>query len=221
MFFGQQNGFLLILQATTIHIHSTMSSSVSDNRLTYITQEAMTAEWEEVQAAQLDARAFKPLYERYYEPIFRFVWRRCEDEHTAADICSQVFLKALSKLSGYQFKGVPFSAWLYRIASNEVVMYFRQQQRQRVVSADTAIYADLADPDALQALADSDRDLLERQIASLLQSLKPEELTIIELRFFEHRPFAEIAQILDISEANAKMRTYRILDKLRKKMPKP
>ncbi len=196
-----------------------MSSSATSGREANLTSEALLAEWQLVQAAQADVSAFRPLYERYYDPIFRFIWRRCEDEHLAADICSQVFLLALRKLDSYQFRGLPFSAWLYRIAANEVTMHYRQQQKQRTVTADTAVYWELADPDSLTT-GGIDQGLLEKQVSSLLQSLKPEELTIIELRFFEHRPFAEIADLLGISEANAKMRTYRILDKLRKKMPK-
>ncbi|MEM9835779.1 MAG: sigma-70 family RNA polymerase sigma factor [Bacteroidota bacterium] len=192
-----------------------MSSSTPGER---ISDSAMHAEWQEVQAAQADPRAFRPLYERYYEPIFRFVLHRCKDEAMAADLCSQVFLKALNKLGSYEYRGLPFSAWLYRIAANEVTMYYRQQKRQRVVSADTSLYHELVDTSSLPA-EEVDQESMEYALRQVLQSLKPEELSIIELRFFEQRPFAEIAEILDITEANAKMRTYRILGRLRKKMP--
>lgn len=194
-----------------------MSSTASGER---ISDDELNVEWQEVQAAQADPRAFKPLYQRYYEPIFRFIYRRCEDEATAADICSQVFLKALKKLKTYEFRGLPFSAWLYRIASNEVTMFYRQQKRERTVSADTSIYHELVDEDSIHVDDTPEEESLEQMLRSALQSLKPEELSLIELRFFEQRPFAEIADILGISEANAKMRTYRILDRLRKKMPK-
>lgn len=180
-----------------------------------ISDDVLNAEWREVQAAQADPRAFRPLYERYYEPIFRFVWRRCADESTAADLTSQVFLKALNKLESYEYRGLPFSAWLYRIASNEVTMFFRRQKKQRVVSADTSLYHELAD----KSTDNSDQEELEASLRKVLQSLKPDELALIEMRFFEQRPFAEIAEILSVSEATTKMRTYRLLERLRKKMP--
>lgn len=194
-----------------------MSSTASGER---ISDDELNVEWREVQAAQADPRAFKPLYQRYYEPIFRFIYRRCEDEATAADLCSQVFLKALRKLDTYEFRGLPFSAWLYRIAANEVTMFYRQQQRERVVSADTSLYHELVDEDSVEDDTITDQESLKHTLRSALQRLKPEELSLIELRFFEQRPFAEIAEILDITEANAKMRTYRVLERLRKKMPK-
>ncbi|MEL6141382.1 MAG: sigma-70 family RNA polymerase sigma factor [Bacteroidota bacterium] len=182
-----------------------------------ISDEALNAEWQEIQAAQANPSAFRPLYDRYYEPIFRYVLRRCEGDEMAADITSQVFLKAMRQLHKYEFRGLPFSAWLFRIATNEVAMHYRAQQRKRVVSADTSLFHELVDEgDGGAALRD--QEAREQALREVLQSLKPGELLIIELRFFEQRPFAEIAEILDITEANAKMRTYRILGRLRKKL---
>jgi RNA polymerase sigma-70 factor (ECF subfamily) len=89
-----------------------------------ISQEAMQAEWLEVQAAQQNPAYFRPLYDRYFNQIFRFIFKRTGDENIANDICSQVFLKAIQKIGTYEYKGVPFSAWLYRVASNEVAQYF-------------------------------------------------------------------------------------------------
>jgi len=79
-----------------------------------VSNEAMQSEWLEIQEAQVSPAKFRPLYDRYYEAIFRFVYRRTADESLSADICAQVFLKALQRIQKYQFKGVPFSAWLYR-----------------------------------------------------------------------------------------------------------
>lgn len=175
--------------------------------------DTMQAEWLEIQAAQQNPARFRPLYERYYEPIFRFVFRRTADEALCADLCSQVFLKAIQRLNSYTFKGVPFSAWLYRIASNEVAQYYRTHQKQRVVSIDDHHVSELAEE--LGTIEEGNQ--LENMI-SLLDTLKPEDLEIIEMRFFEDKPFKEIAAILQITEANAKMKTYRILERLKKKL---
>ena len=91
-----------------------------------VTEKQMQNEWIEVQAAQKNPASFRTLYDRYYESIFRFIFKRSADETLSADLTSQTFLKAMQKIDKYVFKGVPFSAWLFRIASNEVAQHFRK-----------------------------------------------------------------------------------------------
>lgn len=175
-----------------------------------VSAEAMHAEWLEVQAAQRDPAMFRPLYDRHYEPLFRYLYNRSQDEDLAADLCAQVFLKALQRLGDYTFQGVPFSAWLYRIAANEIAGHYRQTQKVRIVSVEDG---------GLHGLVDEiEEDHSEAQRALLLtamQSLKEAELALIEMRFFEQRSFKEIADILDITESNAKVKTYRILERMK------
>lgn len=180
-----------------------------------VSQQAMQAEWEEIQAAQRQPSLFRPLYDRYYEPIFRFIYRRTNDEHLTADLAAQVFMKAMQKLEKYQFKGVPFSAWLYRIASNEVAQHFRNHQKERVVSIEDHQLSDIADE-----IDTHDTEQLRTALLDTLQALKPDDLTLIELRFFEQRPFKEIANILNMNESNAKVKTYRILERMKKMITK-
>ena len=178
-----------------------------------VSEQAMLAEWTEIQQAQRQPAAFRVLYERYYEPIFRFILRRTASEPLTADLCQQVFLKALQKLGGYQYRGVPFSAWLYRIATNEVTQHFRDAGRNRTVSVDDRTLHDLADTVNEEAA----RFTVEQMIAEL-PNLREQDVQILELRFFEQRPFAEVAQILGITESNAKVRTYRVLERLKKRL---
>ena len=123
----------------------------------------------------------------------------------------QKTLKALQKLGTYQFKGVPFSAWLYRIASNQVAQHFRNTRKNRMVSIENHNLTDLA-----EEIKPEDNQHLKDLLIESLKDLKPIELSLIELRFFEQRPFKEIADILDITESNAKVKTYRILEKMKK-----
>jgi len=180
-----------------------------------VSQQAMEIEWKEIQAAQRQPALFKPLYNRYYDPIFRFVYRRTNDEHLSADVVAQVFLKAMQKLSKYQFKGVPFSAWLYRIASNQVAQHFRDVKKDRTVSIEDQNLIDLA-----EEIQSVDSEKLRALLIRSLEDLKPIDLSLIELRFFEQRPFKEIANLLEITESNAKVKTYRILEKLKKNITK-
>ncbi len=176
-----------------------------------VSDEALQAEWLEIQAAQADPALFRPLYNRYFEQIFQFIYYRILDEDTCADLCSQVFLKAMQRLKDYTFKGVPFSAWLFRIATNEVAQFYRQNKRVRVVSADDSHLAELFE--------EMEKDRLEPYRSFLvpsLEELSSADLEIVELRFFEQRPFREIAEIFNITESNAKMRTYRALERLKK-----
>ncbi len=188
-----------------------VSTTMERQRPYSISEEQIQAEWLEIQAAQRDRIYFKPLYERYFEPIYRYLFKRTADRELTNDLCQQVFLKAMQKLDGYTFKGVPFSAWLYRIASNELAMHHRQNKRQRVVSIELADLKNLGEEIQTQIEPNPRAALLYA-----LNQLKPSDLEVIELRFFEHRPFQEIANMLDITESNAKVRTYRALDRLKK-----
>lgn len=179
-----------------------------------ISQDTLQKEWEEIKAAQQNPSAFRPLYERYFDAIYRFVYRRTSDQDLAGDISSQVFLKAIEKLPTYTFKGVPFSAWLFRIASNEVAQHFRDTQKNRTVSIDT--------PGLLLISEEMDSAVDQEQykagLISALNTLKASELQLIELRFFEQRSFKEVGEIMNISANNAKVRAYRIVERMKKKM---
>jgi RNA polymerase sigma-70 factor (ECF subfamily) len=178
-----------------------------------VTKSAMQKEWLEVQAAQQDPAMFGVLYDRYFESIYLFIFKRTNDKSLADDICSQVFLKAMERLNKYVFKGVPFSAWLYRIASNEVAQYFRKAQKNRTVSIDDTNISDMLDE------FDEEIDMPSVEVlVAALDNLKEGDLQLIELRFFEGLPYRDIAEILEITENNAKVRTFRITNRLKKKL---
>ncbi|MEM0992448.1 MAG: sigma-70 family RNA polymerase sigma factor [Bacteroidota bacterium] len=178
-----------------------------------ISQDTINQEWNEIKAAQSNPAHFRLLYNRYYESIFRFIMRRTADEMLSADLCSQVFLKAMENLHRYQFKGVPFSAWLFRIASNEVAQHFRNVQKSRVVSVEEHTLKEVE-----EELEESTWELDRQSLLHTLETLKEDDMQLIELRFFEQRPFKEIAAILNITENNAKVKTYRILQRMKKKL---
>jgi RNA polymerase sigma-70 factor (ECF subfamily) len=164
-----------------------------------------------VDRARQDPAVFGFLYERYHREIFLFVLRRVDDKQTTDDLTSQVFLKALLALPKYRFRGLPFSAWLYRIATNQIAEYYRTTQRQRVVSIDSGGVQQL-----MSSLVAPGKTGQGDLIVQLLNHLDEDEVTLIELRFFEDRPFKEVAFILNMTENNAKVKIYRILTKLRK-----
>src|ERR1700742_421458 len=91
-------------------------------------------EYQILARSKKDPRAFGELYEKYFDRIFNFIYRQTDDEDLAGDLSSQTFINALNHLSGYEFRGVPFSAWLYRIARNEINKHYRKNKRKNVFS---------------------------------------------------------------------------------------
>lgn len=168
-----------------------------------------------IEAAKLNPEKFAPLYTKYYKQIFNYVYQRMDSKDEAFDITAQVFLKALSNLNRYEHKGVPFGSWLYRIAHNEIMQLFRTQKNKRAVNADIGdlrfIHEETQEPFFEEYIP---------AIKKLILELNNDELQLVEMRFFEKRPFKEIAEILNITEVNAKVRMHRTIEKLKKSLSK-
>jgi RNA polymerase sigma-70 factor (ECF subfamily) len=175
------------------------------------TKEQLEQELAEIDAAKADPDRFSVLYDRYFRSIFVFIYRRVDDEELSADIAQLVFMKAMINIHRYQHKGLPFSAWLFRIALNEVNMHFRKLKKERTVSLEQGSLATLM-AEAHESDSEENRKLLMNALARLDEA----EMQLVELRFFEDRPFAEVGAIAGITENNAKVKMYRILEKLKK-----
>ena len=167
-------------------------------------------ELRQIEIAKTDPRQFAPLYKKYHEAIFRYIYKRVDEEEAAYDITSCVFVKAISNLPKYEYRGVPFSSWLFRIAKSELYQSFRDNKAKRTVSIDTVSIAQIID--------DLNEDFSEEQRLKLMQALpqlKEQQLQLIEMRFFEKRSFREIGEIIGMTENNAKVKTFRALVKLK------
>ncbi len=172
----------------------------------------ISEEWELIQLSKKNPQHFKELYKRYYKQIFVFILKRTNDKSASADICSEVFLTALTKLDQYQNRGFPFSSWLYKIAVNACTDHFKDEAKKRYLVLDGTMKNDLMDEVAEKG---TDVESIRATIIPALDELSPKELELIELRYFEKISFREIAFYFDITENNAKVRTYRILHKLK------
>ncbi len=175
---------------------------------------AKLSETEIIALSKKDNKYFGVLYEKYFEQIFRFVFKRLGgNEEVAGDLTQQTFMKAMANIQKYEDRGFPFSSWLYRIAQNEVSMFFRSQKKEMSVSIDEKQLTDMAHEAEIGRYMSADE---QSNLVSVLNKLKPEHLDLIELRFFQEMSFKQISEILSITEANAKMRTYRILERISK-----
>jgi RNA polymerase sigma-70 factor, ECF subfamily len=181
------------------------------NPMYHHTPEKIQKEMEWIQRAKSDPVHFGPLYAKYHEQIFRYIYQRMDDIELAADLTSQVFLKALNNLDRYEFRGLPFGSWLYRIAKSELYQSFREKQAVRTVNVETVHLADI-----MTVFEEDDTESNLKRLFACIGELKDEELQLIEMRFFEKRAFKEIAEILDVTENNAKVKCFRVVEKLKK-----
>jgi len=179
------------------------------------TNDQLNDELVTIEAAKHNPDQFAPLYNKYYKQIFNYVYQRMDSKDSAFDVTGQVFLKAMLNLEKYQFKGVPFVSWLYRIAHNEMMQLFRTEKGKKSINADIGDLRFICD--------ESEEPFFEEYIPAikkLIKELNEQDLQLVELRFFEKRPFREIAEILEITEVNAKVRMYRLIEKLKKSLRK-
>lgn len=180
------------------------------NALYHQTASAIDEELQWIEAAKADPRQFGKLYQKYYTDIFRYIWKRVGDEEHAATLVSNVFVKALQSIKKYTYRGVPFSAWLYQIARNEINLFHRANQRTRTVTMETY--------QLREVVSEMDEDGSEENMQKLvdgLNQLQPEELELLEMRYFEKRSFKEVSQILQIKEGTAKVKMHRVIQKLK------
>jgi RNA polymerase sigma-70 factor (ECF subfamily) len=160
-----------------------------------------------IEAAQADPARFVEIYDRYVDRIYAFVGRRTGNRATAEDITSHVFEQALSTIGRFEWRGLPVSGWLFRIASNAVADYWRERSR----SADEPA-PDVPDP---RELADIDRRIALYQEVERLPDLQRH---VIRMRFVEEKSIREVAAALNRSEGAVKQLQLRALEKLRKSM---
>lgn len=165
-----------------------------------------------IQLSKTNQKYFGELYERYFDCIFRFVFRRLGgNEAISGDLSQQAFMKAMVNISKYEDRGMPFSSWLYRIAQNEVNLFFRDNKKEFTIEIEERQFISIleeAEIGSYMSLED------QGKLMEMINKLGQEQLDLIELRFFQELSFKEIAEIYSITEANAKMKVYRILEKM-------
>ncbi len=169
-------------------------------------------ESKQIELAKKDHRYFGVLYERYFEQIYRFIFKRLGgNEEVSGDLVQQTFMKAMANIGKYEDRGLPFSAWLYRIAQNEVNMFFRSEKKSYSVEITDRQLLNLLEESGEGGVTQEDLD----QLIEIINDLEESQADLLELRFFQELSFKEIADIYGISEANAKMKTYRLLEKIK------
>lgn len=185
-------------------------------------------EKELVKQAQKDPKAFGILYDFCYEPILRYALKRTAHLQASEDIAAEVFFKAYKKLWQFKWQDRPFSAWLYKIATNEINDYFKNGQKAPVPAAFIEELEHLAvtkETPEWEALLAEDGQRLEEETKRLykaVQALPVKYQEVLALRYFEEKSVRETCEILGKKEGTVKSLISRGIDMLEKLMqPKP
>lgn len=170
-----------------------------------------------IDKAKRDPAAFGILYERYVERIFNYIYYRTGSANDAEDLTGKVFFKAMGHIQNYRHMGLPFSAWLYRIAHNLVANYHRDRARKQEVSLD-----DMQGQTLVQTSPQPEPRLVRSQevenLLVMIRDLAPNRQELLILKFVDQLSNAEIGQIMRKSEGAIKSLYHRTLLELREKM---
>jgi RNA polymerase sigma-70 factor, ECF subfamily len=163
-----------------------------------------------VEAAQKDLNKFAELYEIHFERVYAFIARRVRDRSVAEDLTSEVFHKALANLPRFKWRGAPFGAWLFRIASNMIADRAKRSEKE----------SDFSEVDDPVAVAETDLEEVEHRarLFRLVDELPADQRRIIVMRFAEEKSIREIANEIGRSEGAVKQLQFRGLQTLRSQL---
>ncbi|CUS05275.2 RNA polymerase sigma-70 factor, ECF subfamily (modular protein) [Candidatus Promineifilum breve] len=168
-----------------------------------------------IRQAKDDQDAFGQLYERYSQRIYQYIFYRTGSEADAEDLAAKTFMRAWQHIATYDDRGVPFSAWLYRIAHNLVANWHRDRSRRKIISLDDLSRWQVNEdgPEAVALLAEDRAALL-----TALRRLPAERQELLALKFVEHLSNAEIGAVMGRSEGAIKSLYHRTLLTLREEL---
>jgi RNA polymerase sigma-70 factor, ECF subfamily len=164
--------------------------------------------------AKEDKEAFGEIYERYLDKIYKYVYYRVGNQHDAEDLTSRVFFRALAHIESFEDRGVPFQAWLYRIAHNLVANHHRDKSRRKIIPLEeyitTTVFSTIDGPEQATEAAE-DRE----QLLAAVRRLPEDRQQLLLLKFINHLSNAEIGAIMGRTEGAIKSLYHRTLNALR------
>jgi RNA polymerase sigma-70 factor (ECF subfamily) len=202
------------------NLFATVAFIIKLDIMTRVENISSMSEEDLVKRAQHRREAFGELYEIHYKRIFNYALRRTANVQLALDITSVTFFKAMNQIKKYRWRDVPFAAWLYRIAGNEINDHYRREGRRTVSIEQVSQLADSSDyaDEVNHAEEELDRHeeflLLHRKLAELPAMYQE----VITLKYFEKKKIREMVKILGKKEGTIKSLIHRGIEKLREKM---
>ena len=165
-----------------------------------------------VEQAKAEPNAFGELYERYVDKIYSYIYYRVGNDEDAEDLTARTFFQALDKISAYEDRGAPFSAWLYRIAHNLVANLHRQRSRHKTVPFEDPVVATIRRPGPAAVV---ERQETREALLGAIHRLSEDRQQLLLLKFVEHMPNAQIGEIMGRTESSIKSLYHRTLLALR------
>lgn len=165
-----------------------------------------------VELAKTEQEAFGELYERYVKKIYNYIYYRTSNQHDAEDLTARVFYRAMSHIETYTDRGLPFQAWLYRIAHNLVANWHRDRGRRKIIPLDEFIASNLRSESPDRHAEDQEE---REHLLAAIRRLPAERQQLLVLKFVEHLSNAEIGEIMDRTEGAIKSLYHRTLISLR------
>lgn len=166
----------------------------------------------------LSSELFTHIYDAYYARVYKYVCYRINNHHAAEEICSHIFEVVISKYSSFSPEKSNFEVWLFAIARNAVMDYFRSRKKKRAVfSLDSILDMVLAKPSPEEMVIQGDNN---RALFLALAKLSDKERNIIAMKYAAGLKNAEIADLLGVSGSNIGVVLYRSLKKLQKELDK-
>ena len=162
-------------------------------------------------AQQHDQDAFAQLYEEYFDRIYRYITFKIGNRTEAEDMTQQVFLNAIKSISSFKWKSIPFSAWLFRIAHNQMVDYFRKKAKHATISLDEVLVSNGNNP---QLVAEQNLDIERLLLAT--EQLTQAQREVISLRFASELSIAQVAEVMGKSQGAVKALQHSAIVALRK-----
>ncbi|HAU39983.1 MAG: ECF subfamily RNA polymerase sigma-24 subunit, RNA polymerase sigma-70 factor, ECF subfamily [Candidatus Peregrinibacteria bacterium GW2011_GWF2_43_17] len=173
-----------------------------------------------VAAAKADKTEFVRLYDKYFDQIYRFVLTRVADVQLAEDLTSDTFLIAIEKIGSYTWMGKPFSAWLYRVAINEINQHYKKSKHE--FEASVAKWHDIGEkfeaPDHdIKEGEDAKESLANLKLLNeSFHKLSEDDKDILSLKYFENLSYQEIADALELTVTNVGVKLNRATERLKK-----
>jgi RNA polymerase sigma-70 factor (ECF subfamily) len=160
-----------------------------------------------------EPEAWSAVYEEYFPKVYRYISLRVSNRTEAEDLTEQAFLKALESIDSFRWRGVPFPAWLFRIARNLVIDYWRTDKSKKYLPLDESLVDDDVDPGAI-----AERNLDIKQVLQAMGQLTQSQREVIELRFAGGLSVAEVSKVMGKSKGAVKVMQHSALVALRKRL---
>ena len=209
------NAFSVFLFTTVVN-----SGETTEAAATSTPSPPIDSDQELAKLARTSRDAFGTLYERHITAIYRYVYYRVGNMEDAEDLTARVFTRALKHIHNYNDRGLPFTAWLYRIAHNVVANFHRDNKRHPSVPLDEMeIHPEIAQDnhaDATDIRIDSERE--RRRLIEAIHRLPEERQQLVVLKFVQQLQNVEIGQIMNRSEGAIKSLYHRTLAQLRQRL---